>query len=673
MRAQSTSAQVPKEPDHFDLTSVDKSIDPCVNFHQYSCKKWSDATPIPSDQASWSHSSKLALWNQGVLRDTLEKASANDSKRNAVDQKIGDYYASCMDESAINAKGVSAIKPELDRIDAMKDKSQLAAELAHLHAVLFALLPSSNSGSYTPLFGFTQGQDLDNAAQVVATADQGGLGLPDRDYYLKEDAKSAETRQQYVAHLQKVFGLLGEDSAKATADAKVVMDMETELAKSSMDLVKRRDPANLNHKMTLAELQALTPDFSWNDYLKLVAAPATDHYLVTTPDFYKGVNQLIVSAPLENWKTYLRWQLLFNSSSLMSNAFSDEHFDFYGRKLVGQKVQRPRWRRCVQAVDRDLGEALGQAYVDRTFGPDGKARMLKMVKALEEALGQDIDQLDWMTPATKKEALIKLKKIEDKIGYPDHWRDYSSVKIVRGDNVGNAYRSSEFEFHRQLEKIGKPVDRGEWGMTPPTVNAYYDPQLNTINFPAGILQPPLFDKTMSDEVNFGGIGSVIGHELTHGFDDEGRQFDANGNLRDWWTAEDGKEFDKRAQCIADEYSAFEATPGVKLNGKLTLGENTADNGGVRIALKAFQNTSAESKKNEPSDGFTPEQKFFISYGQNWCANWTPELLRLIAQSNPHSPSEFRVNGVVQNMPEFQKAFNCRKGQAMVRENACHVW
>ena len=673
-QAQTGPAQVPTEPDHFDLSLIDRGIDPCVDFYQYSCKKWIAANPIPSDQSSWSHGSKLALWNQGVLRDTLEKASAENPNRSAVEQKIGDYYASCMDEGAIDAKGVKAIESELVRISALKDKKQLAEEVAHLHQITFALLPGSNSGAQTPLFGFGQGQDLDDASKVVASADQGGLGLPDRDYYLKDDAKSIETRQQYGVHLQKVFELLGEDPTKAAADAKVVMDMETQLAKSSMDIVKRRDPANLNHKMTPAELRALTPNFSWDDYLSGIGAPATVHYLVYTPDFFKGVNELVTSAPLDQWKTYLKWQLVFNSSSMLPTAFADEHFDFYGRKLTGQKVQRPRWRRCVQAVDRDLGEALGQAYVDRTFGADGKQRMLKMVNALEESMGQDIDQLDWMTPATKKEALAKLHKIEDKIGYPDHWRDYSSVKIVRGDALGNAYRSSEFEFRRQLAKIGKPVDRGEWGMTPPTVNAYYDPQLNTVNFPAGFLQPPFFDKTVGDEINYGAVGAVIGHELTHGFDDEGRQFDPNGNLRDWWTAEDGKEFDQRAKCVADEYSGFEATPGTKLNGKLTLGENTADNGGVRIALKALQNTDPAAAKGEPGpDGLTPQQKFFLAYGQTWCSTWTPELLRLIAQSNPHSPPEFRVNGVVSNMPEFQKAFGCKKGQPMVRENACHVW
>ncbi|HEX4426206.1 MAG TPA: M13 family metallopeptidase [Terriglobales bacterium] len=672
--AQTSLAQAPKEPDHFDLNSVDTSIDPCVDFYQYSCKKWLDSNPIPGDQASWGHGAKLSLWNQSVLKDVLEKASNANASRSVVNQEIGDYYAACMDESAINAKGISALKPELDRIDALKSKMQLAGELAHLHAITTQLEPPTDSGAETALFGFTSGQDLDDASKVVASLDQGGLGLLDRDYYLNDDAKSVETRQQYVTHLQKTFELLGENSATATAHAKTVMEMETALAKASMNIVLRRDPANLNHKLSAQELRALTPDFSWDEYLKDVQAPATLHYLVASPDFFKGVNQLIKSESLDNWKTYLRWQLVSASSSLMGQPFVEEKFDFYGRKLVGQKEQRPRWRRCTQFVDRDLGEALGQAYVDQTFGAEGKARMLKMVQALEVALGTDIQQLDWMSDTTKKEALVKLKGFEGKIGYPDQWRDYSSIKIVRDDLLGDAFRSGAFELHRQMEKIGKPVDRGEWGMTPPTVNAYYDPQLNTINFPAGILQPPYFDKTKDDAVNFGSIGAVIGHEMTHGFDDEGRKFDPTGNLRDWWTEQDGKEFERRAQCIADEYSGFEATPGTKVNGKLTLGENTADNGGTRIALMALKNTlAADGKSDEKIDGFTAEQTFFIAFGQGWCDNLTPEFLRVIAQSNPHSPPQFRVNGVVSNMPEFQKAFNCKKGQPMVRDNACHVW
>ncbi len=677
--SQSRSSAMPSkadnvELDHFDVKMDDVSVDPCVDFYAYTCRKWIAANPIPPDQPAWGPDGIMQLWNQDVLRDILEKASTPAPNRSAVEQKIGDYYGSCMDESAIDAKGVAALKPELDRIAALKSKSQLPAEIAHLHQITFSLAPNTNSGFQTAIFGFTSGQDFDDASQVVSTIDQGGLGLPDRDYYLKDDAKSVQLRSEYVAHLQKTFALLGEDSAAAGADAKTLMDMETALAKASMELVKRRDPANLNHKLSLDELQALSPEFSWSEYLQALGAPSTQHYLVYTPDFFKGVNDLLKSESLDDWKVYLRWQLVRDSSPMLSNPFVQESFNFYGQTLTGQKEIRPRWKRCVGAVNRDLGEALGQAYVERTFGEDGKQRMLKLVHALQDALGQDIEQLDWMSPATKKEAIVKLHAIEDKIGYPDHWRDYSSLKIVRGDALGNAYRGSEFESARQLAKIGKPVDRGEWVMTPPTVNAYYDPQLNTVNFPAGILQPPYFDKQMDDAVNFGEIGAVIGHELTHGFDDQGRKFDSTGNLHDWWTDQDAKEFQKRAQCISDEYSGFEAVPGVKLNGDLTLGENTADNGGTRIALMALENVlAAEGKADVKIDGLTPQQRFFIAYGQSWCSNWTPELLRLVAESDPHSPTEFRVNGVVSNMPEFQKAFNCKAGQPMVRENACHVW
>jgi putative endopeptidase len=676
--AQRAFTEATPKPDHFDLNEVDRDLNPCVNFYQYACKKWTAENPIPPDQASWGHGAKLALWNQYVLREVLEKASNNDPGRSAVNREIGDYNAACMDEKGINAKGIAAIWPELDRINSLQSKSQLAGELAHLHAITFQLAGGTDSGAKTALFGFASAQDFDDATKVVAVADQGGLGLPDRDYYLKDDAKSVEIRQQYVAHVQKTFELMGQTSTQATADAKVVMDMETALANASMDIVKRRDPANLNHKLSAQGLKALTPSFAWEDYLTAVGPPATDHYLVFAPDFFKSVDQLIATAPLGNWKTYLRWQIVNQSSVMLSQPFLDERFDFYGRKLSGQKEIQPRWRRCALAIDRDMGEALGQAYSDRTFGEDGKQRMLKMVRALEDALGSDIQELDWMSPDTKKQALVKLHGIKDKIGYPDRWRDYSSIKISREDALGNTYRSGEFELHRQLAKIGKPVDREEWGISAPTVDAYYDPQLNTINFPAGILQPPFFDKQMDDAVNFGAIGAVIGHELTHGFDDEGRKFDASGNLRDWWTAEDGKEFDRRAQCVVDEYSGFEPIPGVKVNGKLTLGENTADNGGLRIALMALENSLSAGEKadhmsDSKSDGFTPEQRFFIAFGQVWCSNRTPESMRLLVQSNPHSPPQYRVNGTVSNMPEFQKAFNCKKGQPMVRDNACHVW
>jgi putative endopeptidase len=668
------AATVAPQLDHFDVTQVDRSLDPCVDFYQYTCKKWIANNPIPPDQANWWLGAKLMIWNQTVVRDILEKASANDPKRSPSEQKIGDYYTSCMNEAEINAKGITAIQPELDRIAALQNKAHLPEELARLHRITFTLAPGTDSGSTTALFGFSSGQDLDDASKVVAVLDQGGLGLPDRDYYLNIDEKSADLRRRYVEHLQKTFQLLGETPAQANEHAKTVMDLETSLAKVSLDIVKRRDPANLNHQLSLQEVRALSPAFSWDQYFKSVNAPQTDHYLVLTPEFFKGAGQLIATVPLESWKIYLRWQLVNASSSLLSEPFVDEKFEFYGRTLTGQKAQRARWRRCVQSVDRDLDEALGQAYVARAFTGDSKQRMLNLVHALEAALNADIQQLDWMSPATRKAATAKLEKIADKIGYPDHWRDYSSLTIVRGDALANAYRSGEFELHRQLKRIGRPVDRGEWSVSPSVPDAYYDSQLNAITFPAAILQPPLFDQQTDDAANFGAIGAIIGHELTHGFDDQGRKFDGAGNLRDWWTAEDGKEFDKKEQCVADEYSGFEATEGVKLNGNLTLGENTADNGGLRLAFMALESTlSGESRARTDPDGYSPEQRFFIAYGETWCSNATPQYLRLQAKSNPHSTPQARANGVVSNMPEFQKAFGCKKGQPMVRENACHVW
>ena len=659
--------------DHFDPTQVDKSSDPCVDFYQYTCKKWIANNPIPPDQANWWLGAKLMIWNQTLVRQILETASADDPKRSSTDQKIGDYYESCINEDEINRKGVAAIQPELDRIEALRDKSELPATLARIHRITFLLSPANPSGSGTALFGFSSSQDLDNASMVVAAIDQGGLGLPDRDYYLRDDPKSAELRQKYVEHVQKTFELLGEPSAQATSDAKVVMELETSLAKVSMEIVKRRDPANLNHKLSIAELQALTSAFSWKKYLSDVNAPATDHYLVASPEFLKGMNELIGSAPLENLKTYLRWQVVHGSSSLLSTPFVDERFSFYGLALVGQRAQTPRWRRCVTAVNRDLTEALGQAYVARAFPPENKDRMLKLVHALESALNSDIQQVAWMSPETKKAALGKLAKIADNIGYPDHWRDYSSVKIIRGDALGNAYRSGELEFHRQLAKIGKPVDRSDWNMAISLPNANYDSQVNNITFPAAILQPPLFDGQADDAANFAGIGAIIGHELTHGFDDQGRKFDPDGNLHDWWSAKDAKEFERRAQCIADEYSSLDAADGVKLNGQLTLGENTADNGGVRIALMALENTLTEAQRHADAEGFSPEQEFFIAYGETWCSNATPQYLRVLAQGDPHATAKARVNGVVSNMPEFQKAFSCKKGQPMVRDDACRVW
>jgi len=644
----------------FSLQNLDRAADPCVDFYQFACGNWLKNNPIPPDQSRWGRFSELEEHNRDILREILEEAAKPAPNRDSVDQKIGDYYAACMDEKAIDARGLAPIEPDLARIRGLKDKTELAAEVAHLQR-----------DGIGGMFEFGSGQDFKNSDMVIAQIDQGGLGLPDRDYYFNKDAKSVELRHKDVAHVARMLELAGEKPDRAKANADTVMKIETALANGSLDLVSRRDPEKVYHKMSVQDLEKLAPLFHWNVYLRDAGTPPFQALNVAWPDFFKALNSALQNFTLDEWKTYLAWHLLHSEARLLPAAFVEENFNFYGKTLQGTDQMRPRWKRCVDFTDAQLGEALGRKFVERTFGPDGKERTLKMVDALEKALGQDIEQVSWMTPATKKEALVKLHAIQNKIGYPDKWRDYSSVVIKRDDAVGNSYRADAFEFHRELNKIGKPVDRGEWEMTPPTVNAYYDPLMNNINFPAGILQPPFFDKKMDDAINFGGIGMVIGHELTHGFDDEGRQFDAKGNLHDWWTPEDAKEFDKREACFVEEYSKFTVAPDVHVNGKLTLGENTADNGGARIGLMALQNTIGAD--GDKTGGFTPEQRFFLSFGQIWCENARQEAEILQVQTDPHSPARFRVDGVVKNMPEFQKAFACKAGQPMVTADACRVW
>jgi endothelin-converting enzyme/putative endopeptidase len=663
---------------HFDPTLVDKTLNPCDDFYKYACNKWIAANPIPADQVYWSTGSGLELWNDTVLRETLEANSKNDPQRSPVQKKIGDYWAACMDESGIEAAGLKPLQPELERIAALKSKKEITLEIAHLHHLFPGAWAQSDNQTNSPFFGFTGQQDYDDASKVVAQIDQGGLSLPSRDYYINTDEKSVETLKKYRAHVQKMFELAGEAQAQASEDAGTVIELETAMAKAQMDNVKRRDPKNINNRMSLAQVRELTPSIDWDAYLQAVKAPTSDHYIVTSPDFFRAEEKLLAEHPLEHWKTYMRWQAIHRAAFYLNKSMADENFDFFSRTLAGQEQQLPRWRRCTGTADRDLGEALGQAYVDRAFPPESRARTIEMVHAIERAMHDDIENVNWMTPATKEQAIVKLKGIEDKIGYPSHWRDYSSVKVTRDNYLGNVERASSFELERWVAKIGKPVDRSEWTMTPPTINAYYDPQLNTINFPAGILQPPFFEKNMDDSVNYGAIGMVIGHELTHGFDDQGRKFDAHGNLRDWWTADDGKQYDERGKCISDEYTQDvpDAGPGVKQNGLLTQGEDTADNGGIHLALFALE---AELKKEGKSlddkgpDGWTYRQRFFLSNAYSWCANIRPEVARLIVTTDPHSMPVFRIDDVVSNMSEFAQAFGCKAGQKMVRTNACRVW
>ena len=659
-------ASIPYTPG-LDVTAMDRTADPCVDFYTYACGGWQKNNPIPPDQSSWSVYSKMQDENRVLLRNILENAAANDPHRGPVNQKIGDYYASCVDEAAINKAGVAVLKPDLDRIAAMTSKADLAPTLAYLHPKDIGIYFGNSA-----LFRFGSEQDAKNSAEVIAAVDQGGLGLPDRDYYLKDDAKSQGIRSKYLAHVQKMFELAGETPEAAEADAQTVVRIETELAKGSMTRVQRRDPNNVYHRMTVKELQVLSPAFPWGTYFGAYGLNNLQSLNVGAPEFIKTMDTVVAAEDLPAWQAYLRWHVLHAQARWLPTQFVDEDFNFYGRTMTGQQELQPRWKRCVRYTDRALGDALGQAYVEIAFSSAAKQRTLTMVKQVEAAMERDINQLTWMTPETKQQALEKLHAVVNHIGYPDHWRDYTALNVVRGDAIGNGQRANEFEFRRQLNKIGKPVDRGEWYLTPPTVNANYDPQNNDVNFPAGVLQPPAFDMKMDDAPNYGNTGGTIGHELTHGFDDEGRQFDAKGNLRDWWQPQDEKAFAARAQCVEDQYAQYVVVDDVKINSKLTLGEDVADLGGLMLAYMAWRDET-QYKKLQPIEGLAPEQRFFVGYAQSWCSNERPENLRMRAKTDPHSPTKYRTNGIVSNLPEFQQAFSCKTGQPMAPENRCRVW
>ncbi len=653
-------AQTSSPQSGIDLKAIDKSVDPCQDFYKYACGTWMKDNPIPPQYSTWGRFNELAEHNQAVLHGILEEA-AKHQDRSPIDQKIGGLYASCMDEAAVDKAGDAPIKPEIDRIQALKDKSDLAPEVGRLH--------DQGTGVF---FSFRAGPDPDKATMTIADVDQGGLGLPDKSYYL--DAKDEQTRQKYVEHISRMLQLIGDSPAEADARAKAIITLETTLAKASLARVDRRDPNITHHKMAVAEFEALTPDFNFKEYFPERGAPPFNNLNVAVPNFFKTLNDTLASTSLDDLKSYMVWHYVSSNANLLSKPFVQESFDFNQHYLNGVQEMQPRWKRCVQLTDRSLGDALGQKYVAEAFAGQSKEKTQQLVNVIEKNMETDIRSLTWMSDTTKQQAIAKLKGVTNKIGYPEKWKDYSSVKITDGDLVGDAQRSREYEVHRQLDKIGKPVDRSEFGMTPSTVNAYYSPLENNINFPAGILQPPFYTNTADMAVNYGGIGAVIGHELTHGFDDQGRRFDADGNLRDWWTQEDAAEFKKRVDCISDEYSKFSPVEGANINGRLTLGENGADNAGIRLAFMALlgglKNGAVDKDK---LDGYTPQQRFFLGYAQIWCANERPAALRTSLRTNPHSPGEFRVIGVLQNVPEFAQAFGCSAGQPMVSANGCRVW
>ena len=654
----------------FDLSAIDTTADPCVDFYQYACGKWMKENPIPSDQSTWTRSfSLLQLRDQYLLWKDLDAAAS--APQTPLQKQYGDFYASCVDTATIEKLGLEPIQGSWKQIAALGSTRQIPALLAWLE----------NRGTPDGFFEFGVAQDEKDSSQQIAAAAQGGLSLPDRDYYLTDSPHFAEIRAAYVEHVKKMFVLAGDTPGEAAKEAASVMEIETALAKASMSRVDRRDPEKVYHIYTVDDFRKLTPEFDWKIYFGSIGIGSFDTLNVAQPDFFKGLSALLAGEPLDAWKSYLRWQVLHGEATNLSSAFFDENFRFFGQTLVGQKVPQPRWKQCTAATDAALGEAVGQDWVKENFPPAAKESMDKLVAALEKALADDMRDLPWMSDATKKAAEEKLAMIRNKIGYPEKWRDYSSVKVRRGTYEENQEQAALFERNYEFAKLGKPVDEKEWGMTPPTVNAYYDPSFNDINFPAGILQPPFFDFKADAAVNFGGIGVGIGHEMTHGFDDQGSQFDGKGNLHEWWTAADRKAFTERTDCVADEYSGFEAapahgdTPAAHLNGRLTLGENTADNGGLRIAYEALRDALAEEHKSidDRIDGFTEAQRYFIGFAQLWCQNRTEAIARQRALTDPHSPGRWRVNGTMQNFDAFGKAFGCKKGQPMVPENSCRVW
>jgi predicted metalloendopeptidase len=649
----------------FDTSRMDTSAAACTDFYQFANGNWLKATQIPAAFPSWGSFNILAENNRNTLRAILDEAAKNTSaKSGSTEQKIGDFYATCTDEQKREAEGAKPLAPYLARIDKIKDVKGVEAEIAYFH-----------KEGIPVLFGFGAEPDFKNSSMNIGTASQGGLSLPNKDYYTKTDEKSKQLREAFVRHVSAMFQLLGDAPAQADKEAQTVLSIETRLAENSRSPVELRDVEKQYHIMSTADLEKLTPHFSWADYFAGLGLPKNLQINVAHPEFFQAADKMLSDVPVADWKTYMRWQLVHAAASALSSKFETESFNFYGKTLTGRKEQFPLWRRCVGATDNDLGEALGQEYVKRAFTPEAKQRMQTMVANLLAAFHDRLLAADWMSDETRKAALAKLAAFGQKIGYPDKWIDYSRLQIARDSYAANVIRAGEFEQWRDLNKIGKPVDKTEWGMTPPTVNAYYNPSINEIVFPAGILQPPFYDPKADDAFNYGGIGAVIGHEMTHGFDDQGAKFDANGNLAQWWTDEDFKKFNARTDCVVKQFDAFQVEPGLNEIGKLVVGESVADLGGLTVAYRAYQK-SLEGKPRPPTiAGFTPEQRFFLGWAQVWAGSIRPEAARLRVKTDPHPLDRFRVNAPLSNTPAFAEAFQCKAGDPMVRppEQRCQIW
>lgn len=648
-----------------DVTAMDRSVDPCVDFYEYACGGWKRRNPIPPDQAHWDVYTKLATENLQYLWGLLEKASEPRTGRTPVERLVGDHFAACMDVEGIERRGTTPLAAELAAIAGLDTPAQLGVLLARLHET------GANGGL---LFGFSSLQDFDDSNRVIGAVFSGGLGLPDRDYYLKRDRRMREVRRRYVQHIERMLTLLGEAPRAARDQARRILALETRLARATLDSVEQRDARNLHHPTEVAALAAGSPHFDWRGYLAARGLGGTTRLNVTEPAFVQELDRLLGSTPLDDLESWLRFRLLADRAELLPQAFRDEAFAFHRAYLLGIRTQPPRWKTCVRRVDADLGEALGQVFVTATFAPQTRSRALAMIEGIEHAMAERLRTLPWMSESTKAQALAKLAALRNKVGYPDRWRDYSGVAIHRDDLYGNVIRAAQFEERRQLGKIGRPPERDEWAMTPPTVNAYYDPQLNDMNFPAGVLQPPLFDPRLDAAPGWGNTGSTMGHELTHGFDDEGRRFDARGDLRDWWTPRDAAAFESRAQCLADQYAQYTIVDDIRINSRLTLGEDIADLGGTILAYTGWR-AAMSGRTEESREGLTPAQRFFVGMAQWACGHRTDEAARTSATTDVHSPLEYRVNGVVVNMPEFAEAFACRAGQPMVKpaERVCRVW